>query len=99
MTEIQSGNRSRTYRNDAFISYSRKDREFAQKLEKALENYQPPKGLPLPQRRLEIFRDEEDLTGVEYYRSIEKNLKDSSKLIVICSPNARKSDFVGDEIR
>lgn len=76
--------------NDAFISYSRRDIEFARKLEKALEDYKPPKDLNVPQRRLEVFRDKEDFTGVEYYESIEKHLKNSRKMIVICSPNARK---------
>src|SRR5207245_1025372 len=51
------------------------------------------------QRSLDIFRDEEDFTGVEYHRSVAKHLKDSSKLIVICSPNARNSTYVNEEIR
>jgi hypothetical protein len=88
-----------TFLNDAFISYSRKAREFAAKIEKALKNYKPPKGLNLPQRNLIVFRDEEDFTGVEYHASLEKHLKNSRKMIVICSPHARKSDFVNDEIR
>ena len=45
-----------TFTNDAFVSYSRKDREFAAKIEKALKNYKPPKGLNLPQRNLVVFR-------------------------------------------
>ena len=40
---------------DAFLSYSRKDVEFASKLEKALEAYRPPKDLNAPQRHLKIF--------------------------------------------
>jgi tetratricopeptide (TPR) repeat protein len=87
------------FTNDAFISYSRKDREFSAKLEKALEDYKPPKGLNVPQRNLVVFRDEADFTGVEYEESIEKHLKNSKKMIVICSPNARKSQYVNDEIR
>ena len=86
--------------NDVFISYSRKDKEFARKLEKALKAYKPPKDLKeVPQRNLIVFRDEEDITGVEYHQSIEKHLKNSKKIIIICSPNARKSDFVNDEIQ
>ncbi len=61
-----------TFLNDAFISYSRKDREFAAKLEKALNNYKPPKGLNLPRRNLVVFRDEEDFTGVEYHASLDE---------------------------
>jgi WD40 repeat protein len=85
--------------HDAFISYSRKNRDFAVRLEKALEDYRPPKDLGVPQRHLEIFRDETDFTGVEYHQSVEAHLKSSAKLIVICSPDARKSPYVGDEIR
>jgi hypothetical protein len=84
--------------HDAFISYSRKDAVFARALEKALERYRPPKELGAPQRHLEVFRDEGDLTGVEYTASIERYLADSSKLILICSPNARASPYVNDEI-
>lgn len=85
--------------HDAFISYSRKDMAFASTLERALRRYYPPGDLKAPQRRLNVFRDAEDLTGTEYHSSIERNLRWSRKLIVICSPNARGSGFVNDEIR
>src|SRR5215472_16652859 len=84
--------------HDAFISYSRKDRAFAVRLHKALGNYVPPRDLPLPRRRLDVFRDEEDFTGAEYYQSVDRHLRDSRKLIVLCSPAARSSQFVNDEI-
>lgn len=84
---------------DAFISYSRHDRAFATLLQKALEAYKSPKGLEVPRRHLRIFRDEQDFTGPEYHRSLEKHLQDSAKLVVICSPVARQSPFVNDEIR
>ncbi|MBX3325655.1 MAG: SUMF1/EgtB/PvdO family nonheme iron enzyme [Nitrospira sp.] len=84
---------------DAFISYSRQDKVFAALLEKALESYKPPRGLGIPRRYLRIFRDESDFTGVEYQTSLDKHLKASSKLIVVCSPAARQSPYVDDEIR
>ncbi len=84
---------------DAFISYSRQDKAFAALLEKALESYKPPKDLDVPQRHPNIFRDEQDFTGTEYQRSLEKHLQESAKLIVVCSPAARKSQYVNDEIR
>ena len=85
--------------HDAFISYSRVDKGFASKLEKALENFTPPKDLAVAQRHLDIFRDEKDFTGTEYHESLEKHLRDSAKLIVLCSPHARASQYVNDEIR
>ena len=87
------------YFHDVFISYSRKDKPFAVLLERMLRRYTPPKGLPVPKRRLNIFRDEEDFTGTEYYQAVGRHLQGSRKLIVICSPNARASSFVNDEIR
>jgi len=86
------------YTHNAFISYSRKDQGFARKLEKALEDYKPPKDLPVPHRQLDIFRDEADVTGVEYHQAISKHLKESAKLIVICSPFAHQSTYVSEEI-
>jgi len=41
--------------HDAFISYSRKDVDFARRLEKALEDYKPPKDLKVAQRHLDVF--------------------------------------------
>ena len=85
--------------NDIFISYSRTDKDFANRLEKALEAYKPPKDLNAPQRHLVVFRDENDFTGVDYHESLERHLRNSGKMIVICSPNAYKSKYVNDEIR
>jgi WD40 repeat protein len=83
----------------AFISYKRADEAFAVLLEKALEGFIPPRDLDLPQRRLNIFRDKEDLTGTEYHASIRRYLESSTKLIVVCSPHARSSAYVNEEIR
>lgn len=87
-----------TRTHDAFISYSRKDKGFAKVLERALERFRPPGGLKLPQRHLDVFRDEDDFTGVEYHQSIATHLRESAKLIVLCSPNSRASQYVNDEI-
>ena len=83
----------------AFISYKRTDEAFALRLELALERYSPPRDLPLPHGHLNVFRDKEDLTGPEYNAAIEKYLGQSAKLIVLCSPQARASSYVNDEIR
>ena len=84
---------------DAFVSYSRGDGVFAEKLVEALENFTPPPDLSIPQRPLKIFRDVSDLTGNEYFSAIESELRSSRKLILLCSPLARQSSFVDDEIR
>ncbi|MGH9905332.1 MAG: toll/interleukin-1 receptor domain-containing protein [Pyrinomonadaceae bacterium] len=99
VSEMDTKAVSPTYLHDAFISYSRKNRDFAVRLEKALEDYVPPKDLSVPQRDLDIFRDETDFTGVEYHRAVDTHLQTSAKLLVICSPDARKSLYVNDEIR
>jgi hypothetical protein len=85
--------------SDAFISYSRRDKPFAARLERALEKYRPPRDLPVPQRYLEVYRDEEDFSGGEYATVLLEHLSTSAKLIVICSPNARVSRYVDEEIR
>ena len=83
---------------DAFISYSRKDEVFAERLERRLERYRPPGGLSCGNRRLNVFRDIQDLVGSDLSDSIKRSLRASSHLIVICSPNSRASPWVGREI-
>ena len=97
--EQTSGSSAHQFEHDVFISYSRHDRAFSELLEKTLEGYRPPSGLGLPARNLEIFRDESDFTGIDYYESIGKQLANSKKLIVLCSPHARASQYVNDEIQ
>jgi WD40 repeat protein len=85
---------------DVFISYSRRDDiEFARHLERTIESYRPPKELPVQQRYLKAFRDESDFTGVEYFQAVDDHLREASKLVVICSPAARASKYVNDEIK
>lgn len=85
--------------HDAFISYSRRNADFARRIEKALEEFKPPRDLNVPQRYLDVFRDEADFTGVEYFQSVEQHLGQSAKMILVCSPAARASTYVGDEVR
>lgn len=84
---------------DVFISYSRRDKAFAVRLQKALSAHVPPAGLGLPRRALRVFRDESDLTGAEYHEAIGRYLEAAGKLVVICSPQARASTYVDDEVR
>lgn len=89
MAHQQAGDPS--FLHDAFISYSRKDRPFAVALQRALNGYTPPSGLPVARRRLNVFRDEEDFTGPEYFQAVRRHLAGSRKLIVLCSPHAPAS--------
>ncbi len=84
---------------DVFISYSRRDVVFARALETALKAYRPPRDLPVAQRRLRVFRDEADLTGTDYAQAIRGHLAGASKLIVLCTPSARASPYVNEEIQ
>jgi hypothetical protein len=94
---VQEDNQETSTGPTVFISYSRKNKEFARKLHKTLEAYRPPKDLA--KRRLSIVRDEGDLSGTDYYQAIERHLRQSTKLIILCSPEARESLYVNDEIR
>ena len=85
--------------HDVFVSYSRRDKDFTRRLTDTLRNYQPPRDLKVLQRRLSVFRDEEDFTGVEYHAAVARHLKNSARLILICSPHSRQSQYVNDEIR
>lgn len=87
-----------SFEYDAFISYSRGDRTFAAKLEVALEHYKVPKDVGATVRHLQVFRDEQDMVGSDYYESISEFLNASKKLIVICSPRAAASKFVDMEV-
>lgn len=89
----------------AFISYSHSDEAWARWLQRALEGYRPPKSLrqsqpSLPARLFPIFRDRDELaSGGDLSESIRKAMDDSDALIVICSPAARGSHWVNEEIR
>jgi len=87
-----------TEKFDVFLSYSRKDVDFASKLEKALRSYTPPKDLPVPHRHLSVFRDVSDMLGVELTEALDDKLRHTSKLVVLCSPDARTSPYVNKEI-
>jgi WD40 repeat protein len=87
------------YEFDVFISYSRKDADFARKLDSLLRDYTAPADLDPTCKRLRVFRDEQDLTGVEYKWAIEDQLHKSAKLVIICSPAAQASRYVNDEIQ
>jgi tetratricopeptide (TPR) repeat protein len=92
----------------AFLSYSHKDEALAGKIHRRLESYRLPKNLvgtetahgPVPARLTPIFRDREELSaGESLSERIRAALEVSDSLIILCSPNAKASHWVGQEIR
>ena len=89
---------------DAFISYRHcsPDKEIAEKLHKALENYRLPYAVAkkIGRRKLErVFRDEAELAvSAELSVEIEKALLNSEYLIVICTPRLHLSEWCMKEI-
>ena len=88
----------RRYR--AFISYSHRDERVAARLHRRLESYRPPKGVVDGKGRLApVFRDRDELASAAGLgASIEQALEGSDALIVVCSPAAVASQWVGQEI-
>ena len=94
-----------TYR--AFISYSHRDKAWADWLHRSLETYRVPSRLvgtttahgTIPRRLNPIFRDREDLSSApELGSKINAALAQSENLIVICSPASAASRWVNDEV-
>ena len=87
----------------AFISYSHRDTVWAAWIQKAIERYSLPssfaKSTGLDRRLGKVFRDREELsTGQNLGDHLLEALDNSDNLIVICSPNAVSSQWVGKEI-
>ena len=92
----------------AFISYSSKDRKWGQWLHKRLENYPIPEefrgtelfdGAILGKSLRPIFRDRDELSGsADLGPAIQKALEETRYLIVLCSKNSAKSEWVDKEI-
>jgi len=98
-----------TYKYHAFISYSHRDSGWADWLHRAIETYTGHRRLadsvgrreePLPDRLFPVFRDREELEGVaDLPERINLALSQARCLIVICSPHAVASRWVGSEIQ
>ncbi|NNL54699.1 MAG: toll/interleukin-1 receptor domain-containing protein, partial [Woeseia sp.] len=91
----------------AFISYSHKDEKWASWLHRALETYRVPKYLvgtktafgEVPKRLGKVFRDRDELPSSQNLgEELTQALADSACLVVICSPNAAKSQWTNEEI-
>jgi WD40 repeat protein len=97
-----------------FISYRHADngepgRQWATWLHQAIETYEVPQDLigavndrgdTIPERIFPVFRDEEELpVDADLASPIYRALDASKFLVVICSPRAVASPYVGSEIR
>lgn len=91
----------------AFISHSSLDQKMAFWLRNQLEKYRIPtsvqnevydefKGV---KRFKPCFAYQTDLAGGDLDKSLKKELSDSQYLIIICSPESAKSDYVNKEAR
>jgi len=85
----------------AFISYKREDEKWAKWLQNKLEHYKFPTNLngrtDLPKNIRPTFRDVTDLTPGLLAEEIDKALRSSEWLIVVCSPRSAKSPWVCKE--
>lgn len=87
----------------AFISYNSKDTEWGKKVQKKLEHYRMPATLCSEHgwKRKPInpvFFAPTDIQPGGLSAELQERLKASQHLIVICSPNSAKSQWVGREI-
>lgn len=91
------------YKYYAFISYSSKDTEWGKKLQRKLEHYRMPATLcsehgwertPIKP----VFFAPTDIQPGGLTEELQERLRTSRNLIVICSPNSAKSEWVGKEI-
>jgi hypothetical protein len=83
----------------AFISYSHRDAAFAARLHRRLEGYVLPKRLGAGRRLTPIFKDREELPAAhDLSAQVRAALAVSDCLIVVCSPDAAASPWVGREI-
>lgn len=105
----QTGNGAITKKSTyaAFISYAHADERTAKRLHEALETYPLPKDMrswdveaKYRARLKPVFRDVAELTA---HHSLSEKIREAVRtsrfLIVLCSPAARKSHWVNEEIR
>lgn len=87
----------------AFISYNSKDIEWGKKVQKKLEHYRMPATMcsehgwsrtPIKP----VFFAPTDIQPGGLTEELQERLRASRNLIVICSPNSAKSEWVGKEI-
>ena len=99
--------RSPAVRYKAFISYSHADERAASRLHRWLETYRIPARVvgrttargEVPRRLTPVFRDRNELPASDDLdEEVRTALAESASLIVLCSPAARVSRWVQEEI-
>ena len=92
-----------SYKYYAFISYNSKDTAWGKRLQKKLEHYRMPAALcnehgwkrkPINP----VFFAPTDIQPGGLSSELQERLKAAQHLVVICSPNSAKSEWVGREI-
>jgi len=88
----------------AFISYKREDEKWAKWLQHKLEHYHLPTNVrkenpSLPQVIRPVFKDTSELAAGVLADEIHEALENSKYLIVICSPRAAQSKWIGKEVQ
>ncbi len=89
------------YKYKAFISYRHlePDMQAAEKLQKLLESYKPPKNLGKTKDNWRIFRDVSELqSSSDLSEDIRNAIETSEYLIVICSPKYTESKWCMQEL-
>lgn len=90
-------------KNFAFISYNHRDVKWAKWLQKNLEGYKLPTEIhnEFEDSRFirPVFRDQTDLNTGVLGNVLRDNLEASKYLIVLCSPNSAKSEWVSKEVQ
>ena len=89
------------YKYKAFISYRHlePDMQAAEKLQKLLESYKPPKNIGKTKENWRIFRDVSELqSSSDLSEDIKNAIETSEYLIVICSPKYTESKWCMQEL-
>jgi len=100
---IRPNHMEQEFKYFAFISYSSKDTVWGKRLQRKLENYRMPATL-CSERGWKrkpinpIFFAPTDIQPGGLDNELQERLKDSRNLIVVCSPNSARSNWVGQEI-
>ena len=86
--KVQKGDLSSKEKLKVFLSYSRKDLAFVDRLQAALER-----------KGIEVFVDREDIEkGEDWWNRIQQLIIDSDTILFILSPNSVGSPICQDEV-